>query len=165
MRSTPPSLSEQRSACTGSFNRCIYCSVLKVRQRPATGKECDWKQVWMGHHDAVRRRLIEIATEERQPAPTDVGRLSEVGGRTCRRRTARDGPCFFAVSAAPQGHDGDRFGERVDSLALAERTCSRRLTTSLNRDSDIVGVSILPSSRYAHCSLVHTRRRTASVPG
>ncbi len=41
-----------------------------------------------------------------------------------------------------------------------------RLTTSLNRDSDIVGVSILPSSRYAHCSLVHTRgRTTASVPG
>ena len=78
----------------------------------------------MGHHDVMKRRLIEIATEERQPLPQGVSRLSEVGGRTCRRRTARDGPCFFALSATPQGCDRDRFGERVDSLALAERAGS-----------------------------------------
>lgn len=96
----------------------------------------------MGHHDAVKRRLIEIATEERQPLPQGVSRLSEVGGRTCRRRTARDGPCFFALSAAPQGHDGDRFRERVDSLALAEPTCNRP-------------VDHLAESRSRHCRRLH----------
>ena len=96
----------------------------------------------MGHDDAVKRRLIEIATEERQPLPQGVSRLSEVGGRTRRRRTARDGPCFFALSATPQGPDGDRFRERVDSLALAERTCSRP-------------VDHLAESRFRHCRRLH----------
>lgn len=33
----------------------------------------------MGHHDAVKRRLIEIATGERQPVPQGVSRLSADG--------------------------------------------------------------------------------------
>jgi hypothetical protein len=74
----------------------------------------------MGHHDAVKRRLIKIATEERQPLPQGVS----------------------CLSAAPQGPDGDRFRERVDSLALAERTCSRP-------------VDHLAESRFRHCRRLH----------
>ncbi len=44
--------------------------------------------------------------------------------RVWRCGTARDCPCFFALSAAPQGRDGDGFGECVDAFALAERARS-----------------------------------------
>jgi hypothetical protein len=51
-------------------------------------------------------------------------RHSGAKARTCRRRrTARDRPCCVALSAAPQGCDRDRFGECVNSFALAERAC------------------------------------------
>src|SRR5689334_1468130 len=56
-------------------------------------------------------------------APGRRGRRHSEGHARARRRrrTARDRPCCFALSAAPHGSDRDRLGECVNSFALAER--------------------------------------------
>ena len=120
----------------------------------------------MGHHDAVKQRPIELA-EERQPPPQGVSRLSADGGRTCRRRTARDGPCFLALSAAPQGCNCDGFGERVNSFALTERACSwavDHIVESRFRHRWRLDLAFIEVRALFTCA--HERARTAaSVPG
>ena len=103
---------------------------------------------------------------------------SEGGTRTYRRRrAARDGPCLFALSAAPQGFDRDGFGQRVDSFRLAERTrrwpldhlvearFKHRCVPQLNvpapdhvRPSRAPG-RILTAPVRRDCSVMHTRFR------
>ena len=57
----------------------------------------------------------------------DPARLFCVAGKLTWQRcgTARDCPCLFALSAAPQGPDCDGFGDGVDACAQAERARRR----------------------------------------
>lgn len=108
-----------------------------------------------GHHGGVKRRLIETAAEERKQ--------HRIAGWRVASQRLEDERVVDARPAIVQVPSHSRQRHKVVTVMVLANVSIRlpwqnghavgRSTASLNRDSDIVAVTILFSSRFPHCSL------------